>query len=276
MSLVVTGLSVGYGTRRIFSNVDLPEIGRGRVTALAGPNGTGKSTVLRAIAGQIGASGHISWQGKDLMRMDTRERARIVGFMPQGMRDTLGLSVLESVIASLRVFAPGLPMAACRERAFAVLQRVGVTELALRPLAHLSGGQRQLVSLAQSLVRDPAVLLLDEPTSALDLRHQIEVMNILRSLAAEGRAAVVVLHDLSLAANWADDMVVLADGGVYAAGSPRQVLTPALFRDVYRVQGCAGQAAGGGTYLVVRDLQVAPDDAAAESVHVNLARRTIS
>lgn len=255
MSLIVTGLSVGYGAHRVFNNMDLPEIGSGRVTALAGPNGTGKSTVLRAIAGQISASGHISWQGKDLVRMDTRERARIVGFMPQGMRDTQGLSVLESVIASLRVFAPGLPMSACRKRAFDVLQRVDITGVALRPLAHLSGGQRQLASLAQSLVRDPAVLLLDEPTSALDLRHQIEVMSILRSLATEGRAVVVVLHDLSLAANWADDMVVLANSGVYAAGSPQQVLTPTLFRDVYQVQGCAGQADGGGTYLFVRELQ---------------------
>lgn len=258
MSLVVTGLSVGYGTRRIFSNVDLPEIGSGRVTALAGPNGTGKSTVLRAIAGQIGASGHISWQGKDLTRMDTRERARIVGFMPQGMRDPHGLSVLESVIASLRVFTHGLPMSACRKQAFDVLQRVAITDLALRPLAHLSGGQRQLASLAQSLVRDPAVLLLDEPTSALDLGHQIEVMSILKSLAAEGRAVVVVLHDLSLAANWADDMVVLADGGVYAAGSPREVLVPELFRDVYRVQGCARQAADGGLYLVLRKMPASP------------------
>ncbi|GAB3124155.1 ABC transporter ATP-binding protein [Novispirillum itersonii] len=251
MSLVITGLTVGYGARRIFSGLDLPEIRAGRVTALVGPNGAGKSTVLRAIAGGIAASGQVFWKENDLLRMDVRARSRIIGFMPQGLRDTPGLSVLDSVIASLRVFAPGLPMSACRGQALTALSRVGMIDLALRPLAQVSGGQRQLAGLAQSLVRDPAVLLLDEPTSALDLRHQTDVMGLLKGLAAEGRTIVTVLHDLSLAANWADEIIVLADGGVYAAGPARTVLTPDLFRSVYRVQACTGQAADGGTYVVV-------------------------
>lgn len=254
MSLVVSGLTVGYGARRIFTALDLPAMQAGRVTALVGPNGAGKSTVLRAVAGLIGASGHVVWRGADLLRMEAGARARIVGFMPQGIRDTHGLSVLESVIASLRVFAPGLAMAACRRRAFGALERVGVPDLALRPLAQLSGGQRQLTSLAQSLVREPAVLLLDEPTSALDLRHQMEVMSILKALASEGRAIVVVLHDLSLAANWADDMIMLSAGRVQAAGRPRDILTADLFRDVYGVRACVGADDAGGAYVAVRGI----------------------
>lgn len=254
MSLIVKDLTVGYGRHRVFRNIDLPEMPVGRVIAFVGPNGAGKSTMLRAMAGMIPATGHVSYQGRELLRLSSGERARIVGFMPQGIRDVHGLSVLESIIASLKVFAPGLSMPVCKGRALDVLIRVGIADLGHHALARLSGGQRQLASLAQSLVREPVVLLLDEPTSALDLRHQVEVMTLLRSLADEGRIIVVVLHDLSLAANWVDEIVILCDGRVHAAGPPRDVLASALFRDVYRVDACVGRTPDDGTYVLVSGL----------------------
>src|SRR5690606_15656875 len=115
-------------------------------------------------------------------------------------------------------------------------ERLGIAELALRPLNQLSGGQRQMVSLAQAIVRDPRLLLLDEPTSALDLARQMRLLGELRRLAAEGRVVVAVLHDLALAAQWADRIVVLHGGAVHSDGPPATVLTPSMLAQVYRVE----------------------------------------
>ena len=141
--------------------------------------------------------------------------------MPQTLPQRVALTVLEAVIAALRASPLAdrdRPADERATRAVAVLERVGIADLALEPLDHLSGGQRQLASLAQAIVREPAVLLLDEPTSALDLRHQVVVMTLVREFAAEGRIVIVVVHDLSLAARWADQVVVLEQGR--AVGPP--------------------------------------------------------
>jgi iron complex transport system ATP-binding protein len=123
-----------------------------------------------------------------------------------------------------------------------VLAEIGIAELALRPLHALSGGQRQLASLAQAIVRRPRLLLLDEPTSALDLRHQFDVMSMVRAYVREGRIAVVVLHDLTFAARWADRIIVMKDGALNAAGPPDAAITADMLASVYgvkaRVQRC--------------------------------------
>jgi iron complex transport system ATP-binding protein len=115
-----------------------------------------------------------------------------------------------------------------RDLSVAILGRLGIAELALEPLDRLSGGQRQLCGLAQSLVSDPAVLLLDEPTSALDLRHQVTVMRVVRELAAAGKVVICVLHDLSQAARWTDSIIVMSNGALYSQGSPDSTITKVL------------------------------------------------
>lgn len=249
--LAVRGLTVRHGVRTILRDVSLPDVRPGAVTVLAGPNGAGKSTLLRALAGMAKATGNAVHRGRDLLAVGPRERIGLVGFMPQAVAATDGLSVLDGALASLRLFSPGLPAGPCLERAMAALTRIGIADLAMTPLGRLSGGQRQLASLAQSLVRDPPILLLDEPTSALDLRHQIHVMAVLRAVAREGRIVMVVLHDLALAANWADHLVFLQDGRVAAAGAPAAVLTPELLRRIYGVEAGIGRTATGAAYLAV-------------------------
>jgi iron complex transport system ATP-binding protein len=224
----------------------LADIAPGAVTALVGPNAAGKSTLLRALAGLIPASGAVRFAGTDLLRLDPAERAKRVAFMPQLLPANAALTVLEAVIAAQRASPlerSGASEREVRQRAMAVLERIEIAALALEPLDRLSGGQRQLASLAQAVVREPRILLLDEPTSALDLRHQFHVMDIVRSIARAGRIVVVVLHDLNLAAQFADRIVVLEHGTVRADGSPEAAMTADILADVYgvaaRVERCS-------------------------------------
>lgn len=237
--LYVKQLSVGYKGRKVLQGVDLPPIEPGQLVALVGPNGAGKSTLLRSLAGVLSASGEIRLGELDLLKCSRRERAGVLGFMPQTLPNGIELSVLETLLGALRGGdASGLSggAQAHQTKAFAVLEQLGILHLALKPLDALSGGQKQMVSLAQAVIREPHLLLLDEPTSALDLRYQNDVMCTVRQLADQGRIVVVVLHDLGLAARWADRIMVLEQGRLHSAGTPEQTLTSAMLETVYRVQ----------------------------------------
>lgn len=245
-ALVIEKLTAGYPRRPVIRSLDLEPIACGEVTALVGPNAAGKSTLLLALAGLLRAQGTVRLGGRDLLRLPAGERAAITAFMPQALPQGVALTVIESVIAAIKAstpdgFATSGPDA--RHRAAATLDRLGIVELALEPLDRLSGGQRQLVSLAQALARAPRLLLLDEPTSALDLHHQVTVMSLARDLAAEGRTVIVVLHDLNLAARWADRVIVLDRGAAYAQGAPATALTAPVIASVYgvsaRVESCS-------------------------------------
>ena len=240
--LRIDNVSLHYGARPILRGLTLPDLRAGEVTVLAGPNAAGKSTLLRAIAQLAPYRGQITLDGEDLARMPIRRRARLIGVMPQALPSGSSLVVLESVIAALRAGSDAFA-AQTDAQAMAVLERLGIADLAMEPLDQLSGGQRQMVSLAQAIVRDPRVLLLDEPTSALDLARQVRLLRELRALAAEGRIVVAVLHDLGLAAQWADRIVMLHRGHLHAHGQPATVLTPDLLAQVYgvraRVERCS-------------------------------------
>jgi iron complex transport system ATP-binding protein len=238
-SLAIEGLSAGYPRRQVIRDMTLGPIAAGHVTALVGPNAAGKSTLLLALMGLIGAAGMVRLGDRDLLRLSIAERATVAAFMPQALPQGVALTVLESVIAACRASplgGPAIAGEALRRRAAATLDRLGVADIALEFLDRLSGGQRQLVGLAQALVREPQLLLLDEPTSALDLRHQVGVMTLVRALAAEGRTVIAVLHDLNLAMRWADRIVVLDRGAVYAVGTAAEALTPDVIAAVYGVE----------------------------------------
>ncbi|SFH83894.1 MULTISPECIES: ABC transporter ATP-binding protein [unclassified Pseudomonas] len=238
--LSVHNANVSYGRRQIVHDLSLPTLPHGSLTALIGPNGAGKSTLLRAVAGLEKMHGVVRLGDLDLSAMSVAERARRVTYMPQNLPPGLSLSVMESVIAALRVTpVDGLPLSsgACLREAFEALQRIGIAHLADQWLSTLSGGQRQLVSLAQLIARRPQVMLLDEPTSALDLNYQLKVMECVRGLVREHNLiAVVVLHDINLAARFADHIAVLRQGRLYASGAANEVLNPLLFAEVYRVR----------------------------------------
>ena len=247
-ALHIERLSAGYPRRPVIDGLTLAPLQAGRVTALVGPNAAGKSTLMMALAGLIKASGTVRLAGRNLLEMSPAERADCATFMPQQLPQGVALTVLESVLAALKAMpvagldlhGPGMPA-----HAFAALERLGIGNIAMERLSRLSGGQRQLVSIAQAIVRNPRVLLLDEPTSALDLRHQTQVMGLVRLLAREGKIVVVVLHDLNLAARWADHIVVLQKGMAAAEGDPETALTSTVLADVYDVEARVDRSADG-------------------------------
>jgi iron complex transport system ATP-binding protein len=250
MALSIRGLSARYRRTPILHDISLPDLQPGQLVALVGPNGAGKSTLLRTLAGLTEATGSIHLGTQDLLSSSRRERAHHLGFMPQTLPDGIALSVLETLLGALHAGRGGSGRDGV-EKAHAVLVRLGIAHLAMRPLEQLSGGQRQMVSLAQAVIRDPTLLLLDEPTSALDLRYQNDVMSLVRQLADDGRIVVVVLHDLGLAARWADQLVVLNAGRIHAEGAPAQTLTPALLAEVYRIEARVESCSRGRIQVIV-------------------------
>ncbi|WP_142848368.1 ABC transporter ATP-binding protein [Telmatospirillum sp. J64-1] len=250
----IAGLSVGYRSRQIIHDLTMPPLRKGTITALVGPNGAGKSTLLRALAGLLPAKGAIHYGEDDLVKMRMAERARLVAFMPQALPQSVALSVLEGVLSALKAspVAARIDSAqAAREMAVAVLNRLGIASLALEPLDRLSGGQRQMASMAQAIVREPEILLLDEPTSALDLRHQVDVMGMAREVADSGAIVIVVLHDLSLAARWADQVMILDRGRLVAAGAPEDAITPEVLARVYHVNARVERCSNGSVQVLV-------------------------
>jgi iron complex transport system ATP-binding protein len=253
-SLTIENLSAGHPGRPVIRNLTLPPLAAGQVTALVGPNAAGKSTLLLALTGLIGATGSARLGARDLLRLSIAERATVAAFMPQGLPQGVALTVLESVIAACKASPLGDLAAAgpdVRHRAVAALDRPGIADLSLESLDRLSGGQRQLIGLAQALVREPQLILLDEPTSALDLRHQVVVMTLIRALAAEGRTILVVLHDLNLAARWADCVVVVEHGTAHASGTAEQALTPDVIATVYGVEARVERCSRGRIHIIV-------------------------
>jgi len=238
-SLAIAGLSCGYPGHAVLEDLSLPPSPTGSVTVMIGPNAAGKTTLLRAIAGLLPARGEVRFDGRNLLELQPAELAEFVTYMPQTLPQGVALTTIEAVVTALRV-APGRrgeSDAAVHAEAAAVLDRLDIGHLSLTPLDELSGGQRQLVSLAQAIVRRPAILLLDEPTSALDPRHQIDVMSAVREIAVQdGMIVIVVLHDLNLALAWADTVVLLVDGGITAAGPPEEAITSATLEKAYRVR----------------------------------------
>ncbi|HWK35489.1 ABC transporter ATP-binding protein [Sphingomonas sp.] len=253
--LEIAGLSVGYRGRTVIDGLSLPAISGGGLVTLVGPNGAGKTSLLRALAGLVPAGGQVRLDAIALDRLSLRDRARHVAYMPQTLPQGVALSVLETVVAALLASPASVAVASeadAARLALAQLDAIGALDLAGRRLDELSGGQRQLASLAQALVRGPRVLLLDEPTSALDLRHQHEVMDVARDYARRtGAIVIAVLHDLQAAARISDRVVVLDRGAVAADGAAIDALTPELLARVWKVRGRIERCSHGTLQVMV-------------------------
>lgn len=257
--LRIAHLSSGYRRHRVIEDLSLPALPAGAVHALLGPNAAGKSTLLRALAGLLPAQGSITLAGKELNGLALGERAQTVTYMPQSLPQGVALTVLETVLGALHashVQRPPRDMRQAVERASDTLDQIGIKHLAMHGLDQLSGGQRQLASLAQALVRRPRLLLLDEPVSALDLEYQLRVMQRIQHLAREHDMTVlVVLHDLQLAARWADRVVVLSQGRLAACGAPHEAITAELLAEVYHVAARVQPHADGHLQVLVDALR---------------------
>lgn len=235
--LRVVGMSAGYGGPLILNNVDL-KIPLGKVTALIGPNGCGKSTLLRVLGRQLKPSGGEALLGeRPIWSIPSREFARHVAFLPQQPIPPDGLLV-EELIAYGRYAYTGA-FASLRKKDWQIVhaaaQRAGVTELLHEPAEGLSGGQQQRVWIAMTLAQDAPILLLDEPTTYLDPAYQLGVLELVASLAAEGRTVVMVLHDMSQAARFAEHVVAMHSGEIIRAGEVGDTLTEDLIKEIFQV-----------------------------------------
>jgi iron complex transport system ATP-binding protein len=226
MRLEINGLTAGYGRHHVLRGIDLA-VEPGEVLAILGANGSGKSTLLRAAAGQLAFRGTLRWSGP----------ANTIGYLPQDNAARVALTAFEVVLLgrlrslTLRVAPADL------QAAEGALAELGIATLAHRRLGELSGGQRQLVFLAQVLAGSPRALLLDEPTSALDIAHQLQVLSLLSAATARrGLTTIAVLHDLNAAARFAGRLALLHEGVLLATGTPDEVLTPSLLRTAYGVE----------------------------------------
>ena len=234
--LVADAVSLGYGDRTVVDRLSLV-VPDGAVTAVVGANACGKSTLLKGMARLLRpASGSVLLDGEQIHRTPTRQVARTLGLLPQAPVTPEGVSVVDLVSRGRHPHHSAMRRWSIADDAAVAeaMALTGTTELAERDVDELSGGQRQRVWVAMALAQGTDLLLLDEPTTYLDVAHQMELLELLRDLnAARGTTIVMVLHELTLAARFADHLVAMCDGCVVAAGTPHEVLTEETVQQVF-------------------------------------------
>jgi len=257
LTFAARGLEVALAGRHVLGPLDL-DVPRGSFIGILGPNGSGKTTLLRALAGTVDiCAGTVLLEGEPLEQYSTAALAKARGVVPQtfslDFSFTLGEMVAMGRYARDESYFPSARAGRLRSRrtktsrphgheatdhpsVAAALEHTGLSDLADRLVTQLSGGERQRALIAQTLAQDTPTLLLDEPLNNLDLNHQLEVMQLLVRLQAEGRTLLVVLHDLNMAAQYCDRLLVLGDGRIMAQGGPSEILDPALVMDLFRVR----------------------------------------
>jgi iron complex transport system ATP-binding protein len=238
MSVEIRDVGVDLDGNGIVRGVSL-SVATGEWVTVIGPNGAGKSTLLRAIGGLVRFRGDIELFGRASGALSRRERARLVAMVPQDPVVPPGMVVLDYVLLGRTPYIPPLGRESVADLVAVdeALSRLDLTRFAGRRLESLSGGERQRVFLARTLAQGATLLLLDEPTTALDIGHQQEVLELVDRLRRDGPLTVLsTMHDLSIAGEFADRMVLLAGGRVVAAGPPREVLTERLLAEHYKAR----------------------------------------
>lgn len=231
------GLSFSYGSRKVLENVSFDTLQPGKLTALIGPNAAGKSTLFRVISGLLKPEGGKTYLGEtDLDRLSSRKRLKRICFMPQFFAANAALTVFDVVMMAHKQLEGWRVTEADMTAVASALEAAGIGHLSEAYISDLSGGQSQMVSAAQALIRHSDVYLFDEPTSALDLRHQISVLDQIKTAVATRNAVgIVALHDLNLAARFADHLLLVGNGRILAQGAPNDVLRSPAISETYGV-----------------------------------------
>ncbi|EJJ31342.1 ABC transporter ATP-binding protein [Rhizobium sp. CF142] len=238
-TLAATRLSAGYGEDEILHGLDLA-VPPGKITVIVGANACGKSTLLRSMSRLLSPrEGQVLLDGKSIHRTPPRELARTLGLLPQSPIAPEGITVADLVSRGRHPHHSLFSRWTRRddEAVDAALNATKTADLAERPVDELSGGQRQRVWIAMALAQQTEILLLDEPTTFLDISHQVEVLDLLTDLNHQrGTTVVMVLHDLNLAARYADHLVAMTEGRVHVSGTPQEVLTEHNMRHVFALE----------------------------------------
>ncbi|WP_200892694.1 ABC transporter ATP-binding protein [Thalassospira sp. HJ] len=241
-TLAIRDLGVRRAGTDILSGVSCA-LTTGQVVGVIGPNGAGKSTLLSAVAGHTGFSGTVSWGGSG---SGVQPKAGDIGYMPQSCKVSASLTVLETVLLGTHERLGWRVSQGDIARATGILAELSLSHLASRCMTTLSGGQQQLVLLAQRLVRQPRLLVLDEATSALDMSHQISVLMLLKRYVVRHNAlALMAIHDLNIAMQYADQLVLIHDGRLVQQDAPESVLSVENIRRCYGLDVDLVARAGG-------------------------------
>ena len=233
----ISGLFFSYKKTEILADIGL-ELRKGEILAIVGPNGAGKTTLLRCIAGIAKPDrGSIRIEGRDIFGMKRPDLAKRIGYVPQAAPSKFPVTVFETVLMGRRPYISWRPSENDLKIVTDLLRSMGLADIALRYFDQLSGGQKQKVLLAKAFAQGTGCLLLDEPTSNLDLRHQMETMEMISTMAKEkGIAAILAMHDLNLTSRFADTILMLNNGRMSCIGEPGQVMTREKIRSVYGVE----------------------------------------
>lgn len=227
-----------------------------QVVSILGPNGVGKSTLIHCINKILEPThGVVMLDGVETTEYTLKEMAKRISYVPYSSSDTFPLTVVDTILLGRHPHAGWKTTDEDLRKVYEVLERLEISDLAMRYFNELSAGQHQKVMLARGLVQEPDIILLDEPTSNLDIRHQLGISRMLRELSrTDGILVVMISHDLNIAARYSDNIILMHNGGIYAAGSPKDVLTEENIRTVYGVESKIIDDEG-RPYIVVRDEQ---------------------
>ncbi len=251
----ISDLSLAYGQTPVLKNLSVSALKPGFLVSVLGPNGSGKSTFLRALSGLKSYTGVLDLNGEELGAMAQQRRAGLIGYMPQQLPQATTLVAYEAVISACRAVRPDLARKTIEDMAEDIFNTLGIRHLAFRELNQLSGGQRQMVGLAQVIVRKPEILLLDEPTSALDLRWQLDVFSVLRQLLDQTKGiCLLALHDINLALRHSDYVILFGQQKIISQGPPSAVMTPEFLRQAYQVEGRVETCSKGHPFVITDGL----------------------
>ena len=235
MRIKVNGIQYSYNSKPVLQDVSL-QIEAGDILGVVGPNGSGKSTLIKCLDRILKPqAGSILIDGEDIKSLNMNDLAKKVGYVPQSEGSKFPITVFDVILMGRKPHLNWKASDKDLEIVANIISLLDIEEIAMREVGAISGGQRQKVIIARALAQEPDIILLDEPTSNLDLRHQLEVLNLVKEQTENGITAIVSIHDLNLASRYCDKFVMLKEGVIYAAGGP-EVLHPENIEPVYKVK----------------------------------------
>ncbi len=235
MKLELKDVSFSYGKRPVLESITMC-VEEGEIVSIVGPNGSGKTTLLKCINRILKPKGNILLDGVDLKKLKLNEIAQLMGYVPQSTMYSFPTTVFDVVLLGRKPYLGWSPSSKDLEIVSNVLSLLGLDNLILRNFNELSDGEKQKILIARALAQEPKLLLLDEPTSNLDIKHQLEVLSLIRNIAKKKKiSAIMAIHDLNLASQFSDRIFFLRQGKIYDFGTPEAVITKENIKAVYGV-----------------------------------------